>query len=151
MALESIEAKELTVKDVIDEAKKEEARLNEEIDYKLPDEIWGYEIATSYAWFLKPSEKWFAIILSRGEYGIDDVNDAIIVKYENWKLTIRNTVEEPYSDEMFDEIQLDPAEKSEDPNINKINKYIKTLWYAPLTNTNWDINKLWAAIDSLKK
>lgn len=151
MVLESIEKQILTVKDVINEAQKEEEQLQEEINYKLPDKIWDYEISTSYAWFLEPEEKWFAIILSHWEYGPDDVNDAIIVKYEKWELKIRNTVEEPYSDEMFDEIELDSDEISQVPEINKINKYIKTLWYAPLTNKNGAINQLWEAIDSLKK
>ena len=147
MNFESIETKNLTVEDVINESRKEESKLNNEIENKLPDEIWGYDIETSYEWYLKPSEKWFAIILSRGEYGLDDPKYAIIVKYKKWEIVIEDTADDVSSNEF----QLNPDEISEDENINKINKIIWNLGFTPLTNKNWDINKLWAAIDSLKK
>ena len=149
MSLEARESQNLDILDIVNEAKKEEKQLYEEIDYKLPEQIWWYKIMDTYPGFLKKSEKWFAIELSSWEG--DEPNIAIIVKYVNWKIEIRDTQQEPYTDAEYDTIKLQPEEQSQNEDVNKINKYIKDNWFNALTNSNWDINQLGSAVEYIKK
>ena len=149
MSLESIESKNLSVADIINETKKESNNLREKISYELPEQIWWYKIMDSYAGFLRKNEKWFAIELSDWENYTPCL--AIIVKYVNWKIEIRDTQQEPYSDDEYSMITLEPDEQSLNEDVNKINKYIKDLWFSTLTNSTWDLNKLAAAIEFVSK
>lgn len=149
MVLEAYESQKLDVLDIINESKNEVKKLNDEIDYKLPEQIWWYKILDTFPGFLKKHEKWFAIELS--DWSEDTINVAIIVKYVNWKIEIRDTQQEPFTDAEYSSIELMPEEKSENEDINKINKYISSWWYGPLTNKDWDINQLAAAIEYIKK
>lgn len=149
MSLEARESQNLDVLDIVNEARKEENKLSEEIDYKLPEQIWGYKIVDTYPWFLKKGEKWFAIELSKWDG--DEPNIAIIVKYVNWKIEIRDTQQEPYTDAEYNTIKLEPEEQSQNDDVNKINKYIKDNWFNALTNSSWDISQLWSAVEYIKK
>ena len=145
---ESLSLKE-RIELIINKSKKEQKKVKLEID-KNEDKIWWYKVTNKFDRFLKPSEKWFAIVLSEAIAWPDDLDVSIIVKYENWKITIRDTQQEPFSDNEYNEIQLTKDEQIEwNDNVNKINKLIDSRWFPTIKGE--DLNKLAKKIESLKK
>ena len=132
------------INSVIKDSRIEEKNLSDEI------KIWWYKITDTYDWFLESWEKWFAIIISESENDDNAVDLWIIVKYEEWKITIRDTQQGTFDDESYNEITLEPDEQiSWNDDVNKINKLIKGLWYNTITGE--DLNKLAEKIEQLKK
>ena len=124
----------------IEEIKEERKKLHSEIK-ENEEEIWWYNIINEYNWYLEPDEKWFAIILSDEKEG-GDTNLWIIVKYEEWKTTIRDTQQEPFWDEEYNKIELNKDEQIEwNDDINKINKIIKRRWTQKIKRESWIIKK----------
>jgi len=132
----------------IKESEKEQEKLRSEIK-ENEKEIWWYKIRNEYSSFLTPDEKWFAIILSDEEEG-GDTNLWIIVKYEEWKTTIRDTQQEPFWDEEYNKIKLNKDEQIEwNDDVNKINKLIKSRWLQTIKGD--ELKKLELKVEWLKK
>ena len=145
---ESLSLKE-RIELIINKSKKEQKKVKLEID-KNEDKIWWYKVTNKFDRFLKPSEKWFAIVLSEAIAWPDDLDVSIIVKYENWKITIRDTQQEPFSDNEYNEIQLTKDEQIEwNDDVNKINKLIDSRWFPTIKGE--ELYKLAKKIESIKK
>lgn len=142
-------SKNMEIKSVVDKSKVALKKLKAEIN-ENEDKIWWYKVINKFDWFLEPSEKWFAIVLAEGEAGPDDIDVSIIVKYENWKITIRDTQQEPFGEKEYNEITLFNNEQIKwNDDVNKINKLISSRWFNPITGD--DLNKLAQRIEALKE
>jgi hypothetical protein len=152
MALNNVETKNtFEIDESIKKFKQEIKTLWKEIEYKKPEEIWWYKILESYKWFLTKNEKWFAIELANGEYWADDLNIAIIVKINKWKIQISDTQQWLYTIDGFQDIELSNKETSTNKYINLINRAIKSMWFNTINNEKGDINKLLKLIEDLEK
>lgn len=143
---EKLTAKE-EINNVIQNSEIEEKELSNKIEND--EKIWWYRITDSYDWFLEPSENWFAMIISEGEAWDDDINLWIIVKYEEWKITIRDTQQEPFDDDLYNEFTLAPDEQIVwNDDVNKINKLLDSRWFPKI---KWkELEKLAKKIEIIK-
>lgn len=143
---------ELSIKEqiesVVNKSKVEQKKLKADVE-ENEEKIWWYKIINEFDWFLKPSEKWFAIVLAESEAWPDDIDVSIIVKYENWEITIRDTQQEPFGEKEYNEIVLSKDEQINwNEDVNKINKIISSRWFNTITGD--DLNKLATKIEALK-
>lgn len=136
------------IKNVIKKSIIEQKKLRNDIENG--EKIWGYKTTNEYAWFLKKWEKWFAMIISESEAWADDINLWIIVKFEGWKITIRDTQQEPFDDEVYNELTLAPDEQiAWNDDVNKINKVLSSRWFPTI---KWkELEKLAKKVESIQK
>lgn len=136
------------IENIIKKSGVEEKNLRQNIENE--EKIWGYKITDEYEWFLTKWEKWFAMIISESEAWIDDINLWIIVKFEEWKITIRDTQQEPFDDGVYNELTLAPDEEIKwNDNVNKINKVLNSWWFSTIKGE--ELEKLAKKIEWIKK